>query len=87
MVTLREKTEGFSVEDNGFTEILHCPKTTVLNAKKQCEVVHRRPPIRVTLRERAEGFSAEDNGFIEILHCPELIVPSPEMNCEVVQRH
>ena len=84
---MRAKTEGFSVEDDSFIDILHCSELIAPSPEMICEVVQRYGPTRVTLRAKTEGFSVEDNGFIEILHCPELIVPSPEMKCEVVQRH
>ena len=62
----RAKVERFSVEDNGFVKVLHCPKPTIPNGQTTSKVVQRVGSKRVSLRTKVEPLSIEDNGFLKV---------------------
>ena len=70
MVSLREKVECFSVEDNSLIEVLHRPEFLVPSGEMICKGVQRHRPIMVSLRANVEGFSVEDNGLLKSLAAP-----------------
>ena len=69
----------FSVYDNGFAEVLHCPELVVPSGEISYKVAQRNGLLGIPQWVEFQSFSTEANGRVEILHLARLIVPRYEV--------